>query len=367
MVARGPPARKPWHGRGAWEYAATVRRRTVAIVTWAVATVGVGVGTAAADPAADAKALAQAGEAKVKAGDFVGGAAAYRQAFKLDPKPEYVCNVGVSYYKGSDWPRAQLFLTECLLQGSALPSSFLDSLRKVQAAIEGKLRGGSFAPVTLVIEPASATVAVRGWAPDETFVGGRTIWLPAGAQALDVIADGYVADTLAPTLEAGKLQTLRVTLRPTPTPPIDGPAEPTGPALEPPAPVEPVDAPPGKAIPPAPIGAAATKPPSRTPFVIAAVGTGVVGLASLGLYGLALAKASDARQEIDGSDPHQALVEAAELRRNLAVGGAVLTAVGAGASVYLWWRARPRATERAVAVGVVPTVGGASAAVVGRF
>lgn len=329
-----------------------------------VATLVGAIGVAAADPAADAKAQAQAGEAKVKAGDFVGGAAAYRQAFRIDPKPEYVCNVGVSYYKGSDWPRAQFFLTECLLQGGGLPATFLDSLRKVQAAIEGKLRGGQFAPVTLVIAPASATVSVAGWDADETFVGGRTIWLPAGAQAIDVTAEGYVAETLAPTLEAGKGQTLRTSLRPTPAPPIDVLVEPTRPPVEP----RPGDVvAPGPAGPPARGDTAPASGPSRTPMVLAAVGTGVVGLASLGLYGLALGKATDARHQIDGSQAHQDLVDAAKLRRNLAVGGAVLTAAGAGLTVYLWMRARPRARERVVTVGAVPTIGGASAVVSGRF
>lgn len=308
-----------------------------------------------ADPAGVASALAKSAEAKAAAGDFVGAAGEFRDAFKADPKPEYVCNVGVAYYKASALPQAQFFLTECVLQGSALPAAFLDSLRKVQAAIEGKLRTGAYAPLTVVVEPSGATVAVGGWDPDETFVGGRTIWLPAGVQTLHVTAEDRVAATLTPTVEAGKPQTLRAKLEPVPAPPIDVPT-----------PTEPVVVPPVAGDPP-PVHHDDARPivpgrPSRRPALIATVATGVVGLGAIGAYVIALGHATDAQNALPDTGPQTTAENAARTWRAVAVGGAALAAVGAGVSAYLWYR-----RSRAPVVSIAPTSDGATAFVTGTF
>lgn len=313
---------------------------------------------APADPVAGGRELAKAAEAKAKAGDFLGAAASYHAAFRADPRPEYVCNVGVAYYKAPALPQAQFFLTECVLQGSALAPTFLDSLRKVQAAIEAKLRDGNFTPVSVAPEPASATVAVASWAADETFVGARTIWLPWGAQTLTVSADGYVQQTVTPTLAGHDVTSLRVTLaRPVAPPPIDvGGSPPVDPS--PPAPV---DAGPrgGDALP------AVAARPSRRPAIIATVATGAVGLGALGAYLVALDHATDARATPDGV-AHEDLAEAARRWRGVAVAGAALAAAGAGVSAYLWYRSRPTAEARTT-VGVAPSSTGATAFVAGTF
>src|SRR5688572_14838155 len=72
-------------------------------------------GAAAASPATDAappgEALtrARAAEARARAGDYAGAIVLFKQAFALDGRAEYACNVGVAYYKARDLPRAQLF------------------------------------------------------------------------------------------------------------------------------------------------------------------------------------------------------------------------------------------------------------------
>ena len=202
-------------------------------------------------------------------------------------------------------------------------------------------------------------MAVGGWDPDETFVGGRTIWLPAGVQTLDVTAEDRVATTLTATVEAGKPQTLRAKLEPVPAAPIDVPT-PTDPAKVPPVDQ---DRFPGRVPSHSegnwPDGVPPSRP-SRRPALIATVATGVVGLGAVGAYVLALSKASDARGEVPGS-PHDAFEDAARAWRAVAVGGAALAAVGAGVSAYLWYRSS-RAT-----VGVAPTSDGATAFVAGTF
>ena len=311
--------------------------------------------TATAQPApasdAEATAVAHAREAEglAKAGDFAGAAALFEQAFALNPKPEYTCNIGVAYYKGSDLPRAQFFLTQCMLQGSSLASTFLDSVRKVQATVESKLRAGDFTPVSLSVAPAGAKVAVASWRDDETFIGARTVWLPWGEQALTVSAEGYVTRAATLTLGAHERQDVKVQLEreavvvvtPPPDqlpldnlPPSDGKvARP----IETPAP-----------------------PPSKTPALVATIATGVVALGAGGAYVRALGKASDARKLVDGTPPHTTLADDAKRYRAIAVGGAILAGIGAGVAVYLWMRARPR-TEHAITAGIAPSTSGTGA------
>jgi hypothetical protein len=156
--------------------------------------------------------------------DFVGAAAKYREAFKADPRPDLMCNVGVAYYKAKDLPRAQRYLDQCLAIGTSLDRAFIDNVKKVLAAVESTLGKGTFTPVDLLVQPPTATTAVEGGAVfDEPIVGSRRVWFPYGTYKLTVHAEGHV-DVVIP-IDARDHAALSargvLALAPAPPPPIE--------------------------------------------------------------------------------------------------------------------------------------------------
>jgi hypothetical protein len=136
-----------------------------------------------------------AAEAKTRAAnnDFVGAAAKYREAFKAEPRPDLMCNVGVAYYKAKDLPRAQRYLDHCLSIGTSLEPSFINTVKTVLVAVDSALAGGSFTPVDLLVQPATATTTVEGGVPfDEPILGSRRVWFPFGKYRLTIHAEGHV-------------------------------------------------------------------------------------------------------------------------------------------------------------------------------
>src|SRR6185436_20471106 len=159
-----------------------------------IATILVAAATARADPQVADRAAAEA-DALARAKDFRGAAAKFREAYAADPRPDFMCNIGVAYHKAQELPRAQLFLSRCLERGSALDGKFIDVVRATLARLEVTLKAGNYTPVDVVVEPRFATVAIDAFAPDETFDGGRTVWLSFGAYQVTARAEGYRAQT----------------------------------------------------------------------------------------------------------------------------------------------------------------------------
>ena len=149
---------------------------------------------ASADNAGQAAAAAKAAEATAAEHHYAEAAAKFREAYRLDPRPEYFCNVGVAYQRAKQWPRAQLYLGECLVRGSVDPA-FAARVRTALAAVEQRLRDGDYTPVDVKIEPPTATISIGDFANDEAFVGSRVIWLPYGEHEITVRADGYAPHT----------------------------------------------------------------------------------------------------------------------------------------------------------------------------
>jgi hypothetical protein len=157
------------------------------VIVLAGLAVQAGADTGAADRAA--------AEAKTRAAnnDFVGAAAKYREAFKAEPRPDLMCNVGVAYYKAKDLPRAQRYLDQCLSIGTSLDRAFIDNVKKVLSAVDTALAGGSFTPVDLLVQPATSTTTVEGGVPfDEPILGSRRVWFPLGKYRLTVHAEGHL-------------------------------------------------------------------------------------------------------------------------------------------------------------------------------
>src|ERR1044071_3461043 len=160
-----------------------------------VCTILVAAPSARADTQTANRAAAEA-DALLRAKDFRGAAAKFREAYAADPRPDFMCNVGVAYHKAQELPRAQLFLSRCLERGSALDGSFIDVVRATMSRLEASLKAGKFTPVDVVVDPRFASVAVDAFAADETFEGGRTVWLGFGTYHVTVRADGYAPKTI---------------------------------------------------------------------------------------------------------------------------------------------------------------------------
>src|SRR5262245_8231343 len=114
------------------------------VVCWLVAISGV----ASADPTSAEQAKREA-EALAAQSNFVGAAAKYREAYAADPRAEYMCNIGVAYYKAKDLPRAERYLDQCLVIGKSLDAAFLDNVAKVERAVVDQLKKGDFTPIDL--------------------------------------------------------------------------------------------------------------------------------------------------------------------------------------------------------------------------
>ena len=144
--------------------------------------------------------------------DFAGAAAHFHAAYVADPRPELICNVGISYQKANDLPRAQLFLTECVLHGSTLALDRVAAVRATIAEIEGSLRAGSFTPFDLTVEPAGATIAISDYPAEEAFAGARIVWLPYGKHSIVVRAEGYTDKTAVADAHSHDVVPIRVKL-----------------------------------------------------------------------------------------------------------------------------------------------------------
>lgn len=305
-----------------------------------------------ADPAAAARAEAEA-DVRGNAKDFLGAAAKYREAYAADPRPDLICNVGVAYHKAQELPRAQLYLGRCLERGSALRSQFIDAVRATLSKIEASLKAGSYTPVDVVVEPRFATVAIDAFAPDETFDGGRTVWLPFGSYHVTVRAEGYLAQTVALDARNRAVYPLRITLEREPVvvaPPREPePAVPTGPALRPADPERP----------PAAVA------PSSSLTVPIATAAAAVTFAAVAVYARSQAGSHAERAGFAlTSDDYHAEADSAGRWNTIFGVGLAAAGVSAAASGYLWYRVL---SAPAPAAHVEVSAHGASITVAGRF
>ena len=278
----------------------------------------------------------QEAQDRAAAGDFVGAAQKYREAFAASPKPELLCNVGVAYYKAKDLPRADWYLSHCLEIGTTLDAAFLDSVKKVLAVVEDKLQSGDFAPINLLITPPTATTTIEG-VYDEAIPVAKRVWLPYGHHELKIHAEGYV-DLMVPLdLKNRNMSALSVVLRR---------AEPT------------VEAPP-KAKPasqpeqPTPIVAE----PSRSKLMPVIATSATVGFAGGAVIAwvLARSKADDAGKASDANnlEAYNAAADGARRRQHIAWGLGGVAVVGAIVSGYLWYHASVEVTPTSTTVAYV--------------
>lgn len=283
---------------------------------WVLVTLVVGARVASAESAADA--LVREAERLGAAGDFVGAANKFREAHRLDPRPPFLCNVGVAYYNANEDLRAHRYLGECLKRATALDAALASQLQTALATVEGRLRAGEFAMLDLVVEPATAIVAIDVFDADETLVGSRVVWVPAGPHKVAVSAEGFVPQQLEVTLGARDRKQVHIVLK-RERPPT--PVEPT-PALEP--------------------GPDVGTQRSRTPAIAVTALTVVVGATAVFAYVRARGLADDAGATTLTMVEYDQLVDRTRTWQHTAWGLAGVAAVAAVASGYLWYRSSLR-------------------------
>jgi hypothetical protein len=293
--------------------------------------------SAAADPAAADKSAAEA-VALDERGDFRGAAEKFAEAHRADPQRlNLFCNIGISYYKAQDFPRAHLLLGRCL-ERSAPDPKFVDAARAALTSVETTLRAGGHTPVTVNVVPTATSVTIPELFPGEAFVGPRVIWLPFGTFHLAAHAEGYrdetvevVTSTQAPKTVELALQRPVITQDVIERPPLSAPAPP---------------------------------PPERRSKVPALVATGGTLVAAT-LAGVAFfkgrARAEFARTALDDEAFAEDEQAVSTWNTTLGITGS-LAIVGAGLSGFLWYRA-----YSAPRVEVNASGSGASVSLRGRF
>lgn len=293
--------------------------------------------SAAADPATADKAAAEA-VALDERGDFRGAAAKFAEAYKADPQRlNLFCNIGISYYKAQDFPRAHLLLGRCL-ERSAPDPKFVDAARAALTSVETTLRAGGHTPVTVNVEPSATSVKILELFPDEAFVGPRVVWLPFGTFHLAAHAEGYRDDTVevVTSTQTSKIVDIKLQRPPITNGPVEGP---------PPPPLSP---PPERR--------------SKLPALIATGGTLVAAtLAGVAFFkGRARAELAQTALDDEAFEEDEEAVET--WNTTLGITGS-LAIVGAGLSGYLWYRAFSTPTR----VEVNASGNGASVSLTGRF
>jgi hypothetical protein len=305
---------------------------------------------ASADPGAADRAAA---EAKTRAAnnDFVGAAAKYREAFKAEPRPDLMCNVGVAYYKAKDLPRAQRYLDQCLSIGTSLERSFIENVKKVLTAVDAALAGGSFTPVDLLVQPATATTTVQGGVPfDEPILGSRRVWFPFGKYRLVVHAEGHVDRVIEIDAANRTAVATRVALQV--APPVEvGSAQPP-------------DAGSGSAVviePPPPSPSPVIAKRSLVAPLVATGATAALGGVALGFYLAAVSSANQAGKTDDRTQ-YTTLADRARSRQHMSwyfgAGAGVAAIIGG----VLWYR-----YSRAPHVEVQATSSGGAISISGRW
>jgi len=313
-----------------------VSLRGVIRAALALSFVAIATPRAHADPAR-ADALAAEAETAATAGRFDEAAAKFSAAFKEDPsRPSLFCNVGVSYFKAQDLPRADLLLRLCLDRAN-LDASFIQSIHAVLDSIEATMRASGHAEVTFDVVPPKASLTIVEFGDDAVFTGPRTVWLKLGTHHVHAHADGFTDKTTEVRTDSTAPNTVEIQLeRPT--------------VVEPPPP-------------PPPIAPVATAHRSK---LLPLLATGfTVGSVVVMLYSISRANgfADDAGSAID-DDTFQDDVDHITIWNRMTVLSGSFAVIGAGLSGYLWYRALHSPTTN---VEVAPTSGGATLTFSRRF
>jgi hypothetical protein len=295
-----------------------------------------------ADNAAKADRLAAEAEALATAGNFGDAAARFREAYRLDPRADLLCNVGVAFHKAKDLPRSQLYLGQCLRRAGSLDAGFAVAVRNVLGAVEDKLRAGDFAPIDVALDPDTASFTVSAYSDADRIIGSQLVWLPLGTHTLVATAEGHVDRSENVEVKDRTPGKVAVVLARKPIAVVTNHDTGGGP--------DPVAVPENRR--------------SRIPAVIATVATGAAAGGAIAVYLMARSRAKSAGEAGIPLPAYNQRVDDARRLQKISWGLAGLAGVGAVVSGYLWYRATRSPATR---VEVAPSGDGAAVWISGEF
>jgi len=272
-------------------------------------------GRALADPADD---LVAHGEQLARQGEWSLAIQEFKAADAAHPRTAHACLIGLTYLRRDLLAQAELFLARCRERATAddpVPEWFEPAAQQ----LAGKLATANLAALSFEIVPATATIALTSFAPDETFTA-RTIHVAPGTYVATISAPGYAPERRDIVVGA-TAQIVHVALRP---------LHPLRPAV----------------------------PASRVPYYLLA-GAGAIALAG-GAYDVFAV--GPARDRLAGTNAqYDANLSTFQQRRDLALGlyaGAALVAAGALVLHFTWLAGEPAYFAAAPAPrGAIATLG----------
>jgi len=307
----------------------------------------------AAAHASDADAAAALAAEGRQLGDdkkFADALAKFRQAYALDARTEYLCNIGFSHYALDALPEAFVYLELCRARGEK-PKGLDDVVGYVRSKIDGS---AAHARVTVTVDPAGVSAEVTSPAVDggAALPAPYTAYVPIGAEiAWTASASGHEQGHHRQTFSRAVDHTVTIQLRATHTEPPTreprrGTAEPAGARL---GTGQPPDDTPDRS------------PPSRLGRVGGWLAAGSAALAlGVGIYAY-----SEASARVDEIDEHFArdppdrddLESQFRLWYGIEWGSFAAAGIAAGISAWLFLRADHSDRER-TPVAASPTADG---------
>ncbi len=154
-------------------------------------------------PEERAKEYSAAGLEAVDGGDFIGAVEAFKKAYRTDPKPKYLFNIGRAYHVMGKFRLALDFYERFLRENK--------SKKKAErgAEIVGELRR-QMAQLTVQVETPDATLSIDG--DLELCFPNEPCMLDPGDHQIEVGAEGYASGRRRLRLEAGEMRTETIEL-----------------------------------------------------------------------------------------------------------------------------------------------------------
>jgi hypothetical protein len=243
--------------------------------------------------------------------------------------------IGLAYTRIERWPQAEIMIDRCKHNASAADPT-PDWLPALEQELAKRLASVGVAPVTIVVDPASAkaAVTVSSFAADEAFEP-RTIHLPTGSHVITVTAPGFERAQTTVEVTGSDKQVVTVTLHP----PSSAKPNDTV-AIRPPPPPPPV----------------ATSP---VPTVLLATGGTLIAAGvvyHLTAFRTAATNLADATDATPNPHLYDQWSHRFDIRRDWLIGIYAAGVITTGVGLYLHFSAKQ--TESLPQVSVVPLDGG---------
>lgn len=278
----------------------------------------------------------------------------FRAAYALDPRTDYLCNIGFAQYSLDALPAAFAYLSLCDAAATSKPKGLANVLGYVRTKLDA---GGSYARVTVTVEPADVAARVSSPAVDAgaALPAPHTVYVPLGTEIVwTARADGRPDGQRSQTFDRAGEHAVTITLPP--------PAE-TGTASKPPPVTEPVPDRGGdtgtiEPVPPAGGDVARTAPPRKRTWAWVAAG-GAVAAAGFGVF--AYTRAADPIDDIDNHFVHDPpdrdeLIDRFHLWYGVQWASFGVAAAAAGVSTWLFLR--DDGGEQPAAISAAPSADG---------